>query len=180
MSIAASKDKGIMPVIRGLHHFAYKCRNAEETRRFYEDVLQMPLAHVMVRRDLRTTTGELVSFLHLFFEMGDGSFLAFFDLGDGTAPALDPNTPQFSTHLAVRVDGEHALLAAKARLDEHRVPTLGPIDQDGLCRSIYFTDPNGVRLELTYELSAISKEHLTEGREILERWTAEHALAQTA
>ena len=29
--------------IHGLHHFAYRCRDAEETRHFYEDILGLPL-----------------------------------------------------------------------------------------------------------------------------------------
>jgi catechol 2,3-dioxygenase-like lactoylglutathione lyase family enzyme len=31
------------PGIRGVHHSAFRCRDAEETRRFYEDVLGLPL-----------------------------------------------------------------------------------------------------------------------------------------
>ena len=31
-------------MIRGLHHNAYRCRDSEETRQFYEDFLGLPLA----------------------------------------------------------------------------------------------------------------------------------------
>ncbi len=30
-------------MIKGLHHNAYRCRDSEETRRFYEDFLGLPL-----------------------------------------------------------------------------------------------------------------------------------------
>lgn len=52
--------------IRGLHHVAYRCRDAEETRRFYEDLLGLPLVHV-VRADRVPSTGEYCPYVHLFF-----------------------------------------------------------------------------------------------------------------
>ncbi len=142
-----------MPPVRGLHHFAYVCRNAEETRRFYEDLLGFPLVHVIEEHDVKTTTGDSVSFLHIFFQMADGRYLAFFDLGSDREYAKDPNTPQFANHLALQVDGEDALGAAKARLEAAGVPIVGPMDHDGFVRSIYFWDPNGLRLELTYTIA---------------------------
>lgn len=161
-----------MPPVRGLHHFAYKCRDAEETRRFYEDVMGFPLVHVIEEHGVGTTTGDTVSFLHIFFQMADGRFLAFFDLGDGRECAKDPATPQFTNHLALAVDGEAALLAAKARLDAAGVESIGPLDHDGFVRSIYFWDPNGVRLELTYTIAgdAEQKAHRDSAHAQLRRW----------
>ena len=162
-----------MPPVQGLHHFAYKCRNAEETRRFYEDLLGMPLVHVIEEHDVATTTGDKVSFLHIFFRMADGRYLAFFDLGDGRASTRDPQTPQFVNHLALAVEGEEALLAAKARLEAAGVPLVGPLDHDGFVRSIYFWDPNGVRLEFTYTIAdeASIAAHTASAHEQLRRWT---------
>ena len=60
------------PRIRGLYHFAYPCRDAEETRAFYEDVLGLPLAHCM-QVEAVPSTGERGPYAHTFFEMGDGS-----------------------------------------------------------------------------------------------------------
>ena len=71
------------PVL-GLHHFAWRCRDAEETRHFYEDVLGLQLVHV-IRLDRVPSTGEYCPYVHVFFEMADGSNIAFFDLGDATA-----------------------------------------------------------------------------------------------
>jgi glyoxylase I family protein len=78
--------------IHGLNHYAFRCRNAEETRHFYEDVLKLPLA-ATVYHDTVPSTGAYQPYFHIFFELGDGSFLAFFDLLDETAYAADPNTP---------------------------------------------------------------------------------------
>ena len=63
-----AQGKGFVPV-RGLHHFAYRCRDAEETRQFYEDVLGLPLAH-LIQEDRVPSTGEYCPYVHIFFEMG--------------------------------------------------------------------------------------------------------------
>ena len=64
-------------MIKGLHHNAYRCRDSEETRRFYEDFLGLPLVHSL---EIGTTmTGRSAQVLHTFYQMDDGSFLAFFD-----------------------------------------------------------------------------------------------------
>ena len=133
--------------VNGLHHVAYRCRDAEETRHFYEDILGLPLTHV-VRGDT-VSTGEKGAFAHLFFQMTDGSNVAFFDLGDNTAAEPSPNTPAWVNHLALRVESEAKVDEARQRLQAAGVEVLGPILHDGYFRSIYFFDPNGIRLELT-------------------------------
>ncbi|WP_040788423.1 VOC family protein [Massilia niastensis] len=133
--------------IRGLHHFAYRCKDAEETRRFYEDILGLPLVHV-VRSDHVPSTGEFCPYVHIFFQMKDGSYIAFFDLGDDVASEPSPNTPAWVNHLALRVDSIADLQQAKMRLEAAGVDVLGPTDHH-IIESIYFFDPNGIRLELT-------------------------------
>ncbi|MPS26765.1 VOC family protein [Pigmentiphaga sp.] len=133
--------------IQSLHHFAYRCRDAEETRHFYEDLLGLPLAHV-IRADNVPSTGEYCPYVHIFFEMRDGSYMAFFDLGDGQAAEPSANTPDWVNHIALQVESEAELHAARARLEAAGVEVLGVTDH-GFVRSIYFFDPNGIRLELT-------------------------------
>jgi len=135
--------------IHGLHHWAFRCRDAEETRRFYEDVLGLPLAH-LIRADRVPSTGEYCPYVHIFFEMADGSYLAFFDLGDDTAADPSPNTPQWVNHIALRVGSMEEVLEAKRRLEANGVEVLGVTDHH-FVQSIYFFDPNGIRLELTWE-----------------------------
>ncbi len=137
----------MMPSINKLHHFAYRCRNAEETRAFYEDVLGLKLAHV-IAADTVPSTGEHSPYFHIFFELGDGSYVAFFDLGDDQATTPDPETPAWVNHLALEVAGEDELETAKARLEDAGVEVLGITDHE-FVKSIYFFDPNGIRLELT-------------------------------
>jgi catechol 2,3-dioxygenase-like lactoylglutathione lyase family enzyme len=138
--------------ILGLHHFAWRCRDAEETRHFYEDLLGLPLHH-MIQSDHVPSTGEHCPYTHIFFRMADGSFLAFFDLGDDTASAASPNTPAWVNHIALRVGSIDALLALKTRLEQAGVEVLGVIDHR-IFRSIYFLDPNGVRVELAAQLAS--------------------------
>jgi catechol 2,3-dioxygenase-like lactoylglutathione lyase family enzyme len=133
--------------VRGLHHFAYRCRDVEETRRFYEDVLGLPLVHV-IRADHVPSTGEYCPYVHIFFQMADGSYIAFFDLGDNVVAEPSPNTPSWVNHLALRVDSIDDLLRAKSRLEAAGVEVLGTTDHH-IIESIYFFDPNGIRLELT-------------------------------
>jgi glyoxylase I family protein len=134
------------PLIQKLHHFAYRCRDAEETRAFYEDLLGLPLCHV-VSDDVVGSTGEACSFVHLFFRMADGSSIAFFDLGDGKATVPDPNTPAWCNHIAFEVPSMSVLKDYKKKLEAAGVEVRGITDHD-FVQSIYFFDPNGVRLEL--------------------------------
>jgi catechol 2,3-dioxygenase-like lactoylglutathione lyase family enzyme len=80
--------------------------------------------------------------------MGDGSYIAFFDLGDGQAAAPSPNTPDWVNHLALEVPDEAALLAAKGRLEAAGHKVVGVTDHHFI-KSIYVFDPNGLRVELT-------------------------------
>jgi len=164
-----------MVAIHGLHHFAWRCRDAEETRQFYEDILGLPLVH-LVQSDHVPSTGEYCPFVHIFFRLRDGSHLAFFDLGDDTIAAPSPNTPAWVNHLALQVDDETALNTAKARLIAAGIEVLGVTDHHFI-RSIYFHDPNGIRLELTAHVGSpeyMSSKHAT-ARGELDRWTVEKA-----
>lgn len=136
--------------IRGLHHFAWRCRDCEETRAFYEDLLGLPLVHV-IRSDKVPSTGEHCPYVHIFFQMSDGSCLAFFDLGDDTRALPSPNTPAWVNHIALRVDDVDALESARRRLQDAGVEVLGITDHH-VIKSIYFHDPNGLRLELSYQV----------------------------
>ncbi len=162
---------GFVPV-QGLHHFAYRCRDAEETRQFYEDILGLPLAHI-IQEDRVPSTGEYCPYVHIFFEMGDGSFIAFFDLGDDIASEPSPNTPSWVNHLALTVDSVDNLVQAKQRLEASGVEVVGVTDH-GFINSIYFFDPNGIRLELTVQLKPTLHDPaaLQQARARLDAWTA--------
>lgn len=143
----APRDLPAPPPIQQLHHYAYRARDAEETRHFYEDILGLPLYHI-IQSDVVPSTGEYCPYTHFFFRLQDGSFIAFFDLGDDQAAEPSPNTPKWVNHISFRVDSVQALKDMKARLEAHGIEVLGITDHH-IFDSIYFFDPNGIRLELT-------------------------------
>ena len=162
---------GTAPRIKKLHHFAWRCRNAEETRHFYEDLLGLPLVHV-IKADTVPSTGELSPYVHVFFRLADGSNIAFFDLGDETAPQPSPNTPAWVTHFAMELDTREEVLAARERLVAAGIEVIGVTDH-GFVESIYFFDPNGLRLELTVRTSDAAHDATAEqeAHATLSAWT---------
>src|ERR1700712_2327355 len=116
MPAMSNAAESLVNPAQGLHHFAWRCRDAEETRHFYEDILGLPLVHV-IRLDHVPSTGEYCPYVHIFFEMTDGSAIAFFDLGDGIRAEPSPNTPPWVIHIALRVDTIDELLAVRQRLE---------------------------------------------------------------
>jgi catechol 2,3-dioxygenase-like lactoylglutathione lyase family enzyme len=161
------------PVL-GLHHFAWRCRDAEETRHFYEDLLGLPLVH-LIRKDTVPSTGEFCPYVHIFFRMHDGSNIAFFDLGDDIAALPSENTPTWVNHIALRVGSMADLQDMHTRLLSHGVDVIGIVDHDQYIESIYFFDPNGFRVELTVEVA--SKEaveaYAKSAHEQITSWTLE-------
>ena len=88
-------------------------------------------------------------------------------------PAPSPNTPAWVNHIAFRVDSVQALEDTKARLQAHGIEVLGVTDHH-IFKSIYFFDPNGIRLELTAQLAdelQMLKESKT-AHARLDEWTA--------
>lgn len=161
--------------VQGLHHFAWRCRDAEETRHFYEDILGLPLAHV-IRADNVPSTGEYCPYVHIFFEMGDGSYIAFFDLGDDINALPSPNTPPWVNHIALRVDSLDILHTMKQRLEDAGVEVLGVTDHH-IVKSIYFFDPNGFRVELTVPTIPVEtmRAHAAHAHSDLAQWNADKA-----
>ena len=165
-------------MIKGLHHSAYRCRDSEETRQFYEDFLGLRLVNSLTIPD--GTSGVL----HTFFQMADGACLAFFE-----APARAFEfKPQgdFDLHIALEVD-EPTLLAMLAKGKDRGMETRGMetrgmetrgIADHGMVHSIYFRDPNGYVVELTAKMAGhdAAMNPTTNGaRDILDKWQAAKA-----
>lgn len=129
--------------IKGLHHNAYRCRDSEETRKFYEDFLGLPLAEAFEIN--ATQTGRQAKVLHSFYEMADGSFLAFFEAPEQPFEFKDQH--DFDLHIALEVDMDH-LHAMFEKGKAAGIHTRG-ISNHGFIDSIYFRDPNGYVIELT-------------------------------
>ena len=130
-------------MIKGLHHNAYRCRDSEETRRFYEDFLGLPLADAFEITE--TKTGRTASVLHSFFRMADGSYLAFFEAPG--SPFEFKAQHDYDLHIALEVDPK----TLREMLEKGKaagIETRGVADH-GFIHSIYFRDPNGYVIELS-------------------------------
>ena len=138
--------------ISGLHHAAYRCKDAKKTVEFYRDLLDLDF-NIAVAENVVPSTGEWSPHIHIFLQMADGSFVAFFELPEDKGGILDDETPKWVQHLALKVPDMPTLLAYKARLEAAGVDVLGPTDHT-ICQSIYFFDPSGHRLELTIDTTS--------------------------
>ena len=155
-------------MIKGLHHNAYRCRDSEETREFYEDFLGLPLLHAF---EINTTiTGRPSKVLHSFFQMVDGSFLAFFEEPD--APFEFKEQRDFDLHIALEVSHEE-LLAMKIKGEDAGIETRGVSDH-GFIHSIYFRDPNGYVIEVTARVEEAERDlfNAEHAGAVLKRWQA--------
>ena len=130
-------------MLKGLHHNAYRCRDSEETRRFYEDFLGLPLVNAFPIAE--TKSGRPTRTLHSFYEMDDGSCLAFFE--DPARPFDFKAQHDFDLHIALEVTPED-LHKMFAKGQAAGIETRGIADH-GFIDSIYFRDPNGYVIELT-------------------------------
>ena len=155
-------------MIRGLHHNAYRCRDSEETRRFYEDFLGLPLSGTLEIGE--TKSGRKTRTLHTFYRLDDGSYLAFFEAPDMPFEFKDQH--DFDLHIALEVDAEH-LKKMLVRGKALGIETRG-ISDHGFIDSIYFRDPNGYVIELAArrpEHEAMMDPAKNGAREKLERWS---------
>lgn len=172
---AAEKARamGPAPVLKGVHHGAFRCRDAEETRQFYEDVLGLPLKAALVFEE-EPGTGRPLPYMHLFFGLADGNYVAFFDVPEGAHEGKFKVKGGFDLHFALEVGSAEELDAFKARLLSADVPCFGPIDHH-FVHSIYFWDPNGIQVEITVRdprHDAIMAAEAGEARAIMAEWTA--------
>ena len=135
------------PKLGGIHHVAYRCRDAKETVEFYRDVLGMDFK-LAIAEDQVPSTGEPDPYMHVFLDAGGGNVLAFFELPHSPEMGRDAATPAWVQHIAFKVPDMASLLAAKARVEARGLEVIGPVHH-GIFKSIYFFDPNGHRLELT-------------------------------
>ena len=160
-------------MIKGLHHNAYRCRDSEETRRFYEDFLGLPLAGTLAITE--TKTGRKTA--RAAHVLPDGRRLVPRILrGAGLAVRVQGAARLRPAH---RARSRRARAARDVRARERRsgIETRGIVDH-GFIHSIYFRDPNGYVIELTAKTARHAQEMdpATNGaRAKLDRWQAEKA-----
>jgi len=154
-----------------LHHAGFVTRDAQRTAEFYSRVLGMKFI-ATVMDDRIPSTGEPFPYLHLFFELGDGSTIAFFEVPALPAPA-EPSHPAYKvfTHMALEAKSAAEVDAWADWLRQNEVEVVGPVDH-GIIYSIYFHDPDGNRLELTTSTDDSWMKHESDAEADLADWVA--------
>lgn len=157
-------------MIKGLHHNAYRCRNTEQTRAFYEDFLGLPLVEVLEINE--TKTGRDADVLHSFYQMDDGSCLAFFEVP--AEPFDFHEQHDYDLHIALTVD-RSTLQQMFEKGKQQGIETRG-ISDHGFVDSIYFRDPNGYVIELCTPKKHFEPDESSRAaaRAKVERWHQRH------
>lgn len=163
------------PTIRSLRHMSFRCFDAEETREFYEDFLGLEFAAALpVEVEVE---GKPVEALQILFRMKDGDFVAFYDIPDDIKPDMFTSLSPMDLHLGMKVSSEDEMMTWAERVKERGLEYLGPMDHD-FVQSIYFNDPNGLWLEVTYEVPDHEKmlgNEMSGAKESLATWTVKSA-----
>jgi len=168
MAATSVNELGLTPTM--LNHAAYVTHDAAGTVKFYTKIMGMELASTIIG-DRIPSTGDAFPYFHLFFRMGDGSTMAFFE-SPGLPQAARSTHPAYDlfNHIAFQVDSVQEVERWREWLIGKGVDVIGPIDHEGLVLSIYFHDNNGYRLELTTPLDKDWNRHTDSAYRDLEKW----------
>ena len=169
--------KTASPLARGVHHLALNTDDMKMTMDFYVRVLGMPLVHALkVPPGLGKGPGNrgnppFENLRHYFFDAGGDSLVAFFEIPKGEKPRGDRDAIGGMQHVSFAVSTER-FNEVKARLEKENVAILGPINVGCDTWSMYFFDPNGIRLEFSHQNEADPR--------VVGRWrqTRDEALAE--
>lgn len=167
--------------ILGVHHAAFRCRDAAQTIWFYSEVLGL-VERTGITLEEVPGTGAADPYMHLFFRMKNGEFLAFFDAPGSADPDWFKRKESFDMHWAFEVASEADLLAMQERINSFGLSALGPVDHH-FVKSVYMYDPNGIQIELTYRTrdhDAILAEEAATFDHTVEEWTARTRLLKEA
>jgi len=156
-----------------LHHTAYVSKDLEATRKFYEEIIGLPLLATWCEKDM--LFGAERTYAHCFFGLGDGGALAFFQFAEkGDQAQFGPQMP-FTPfhHIALNVDKETQAGIEKRLKDAGYKEPASFVLEHGYCRSVYVTDPNGMIVEFTLDhpdVVKINRDALGKAHSELKRW----------
>lgn len=132
---------------QGLHHVAFRCRDAGQTHDFYTRVLGLRSAGALVIDGI-SGSGHETPYMHMFFDVGRGNHVAFFDSPDDAESDWFKPKDSFDMHVAIEVEDAAALHAMRRRIEAAGV-RISPVLDHGFVSSIYLYDPNGIQVEFT-------------------------------
>jgi catechol 2,3-dioxygenase-like lactoylglutathione lyase family enzyme len=162
------------PLSRGVHHLALNTDDMKMTLDFYTRVLAMPLVHALkVPPGIGTGPGNrgnppFENLRHYFLDAGGDSLLAFFEIPKGKTPKADRNAIGTMQHVSFTVTTERFEQVLK-KVKDAGLAILGPINVGVDTWSIYFYDPNGIRLEFSHQNES--------DPQVVKRWTQTKAEA---
>ncbi|HRJ68052.1 MAG TPA: VOC family protein [Beijerinckiaceae bacterium] len=133
-------------LVEKIHHVAYRCKDAKASVEFYKKVLDMDLLGA-IAEDKVPSTKAPDPYMHIFLDAGNGNILAFFELPNSPPMGRDPNTPEWTQHIAFQVKDMATLNAIRERALAAGLDVVGPTNHS-IFQSIYFFDPSGHRLEV--------------------------------
>ena len=158
-----------------LHHYAFVVRDQEANRRFFEDVLGLPLVATWCERTFNAELGREIEYCHTFFGLADGGALAFFQFADEEmyerSKAVYPQVARFQ-HIALKVArGTYEEIARRLKTAD-----LAYRETDhGYCQSLYVMSPDGLRVEFTVDpdnVEDINAMRRADAHSELKRWLA--------
>ena len=149
------------------HHLAVATRDMRATDLFYTRAMKFGLVKVEM-----TKTPEGGWAKHFFYDTGDGSMIAFWEIHDPVVPTPESvaistglGLPEWVNHVAFDADTREALDEHRERLNRCGYEVL-EIDH-GWCVSIYMADPNGVMVEFCWSAREFTEAEEGEAPELL-------------
>ena len=148
------------PLLRGVHHLALNTDNLCATLDFWVRILGMPLVHGLTTgaggaaRAVTRGNPPYEAIPHFFVDMGGDSTVAFFEYPrDQNIPKADRNHLATMQHVSFAASPSR-FVEMQARLKRNGVEiTFGPkVVMPPNIQSMYFYDPNGIRLEITADM----------------------------
>lgn len=177
-AVSAAEQTGEFAPAR-LNHLAYVTHDTAATVEFWTEVMQMPLVEAVMHERV-PSTGDPFPYVHFFFRLQDGSTIAFFE-AVGLPARPEPTHPAYLVfdHLALEVGTQAEVDEWRDRLVTRGVDIVGPVNH-GIIYSVYFHDPNGIRLEITTPLAADWNDRPEVAREIVGSWLAAKRAAEVS
>ena len=168
---------GVLPRLpMRLHHNAFVVKDHEANRRFFEDLLGIPLVATWCEKNFSSDLGREVEFCHTFFGMADGGALAFFQFADPEMYALtqadQPAKVGRHFHIAFKAEPE-----TYDELKERLAAAGEPFRETnhGYCKSIYVSSPDRLVVEFTQDpedVAEIDAIRRADAHSELSRWLA--------
>ena len=158
-----------------LHHNAHVTRDMEAVRKFYEEIIGCPLVATWCEKT--DIFGKERTYMHCFFDLGDGECLAFFQFADEDdqnefGPEL---TLSAFRHIAMKVDQEtQDGIRDRLQAAGYKEPDMYILNH-GYCYSLYVLDPAQLIIEFTVDhenVDQINEEQRLTAHSELKRWLA--------